>query len=121
MIQWVFDFSHDQQWYVLPTDSGYAEIVNRSSGQCLSIVNNSTDAGAGLVQYPCFGGPNQQWYLDVYPGNSDITGQTKVLWSRSSGLVADVSGANTNEGAGIDQWYYNGEWNQQWYFGAAVG
>ena len=31
--------------------------------------------GAGLVQYPCFGGANQQWYLSVDQGNSDISGQ----------------------------------------------
>ncbi len=36
-------------------------------------------------------------------------------------LFADVAGASTNAGAAIDQWYYNGNWNQQWYFGPAVG
>ena len=29
---WFNAWSYDQQWYVLPTDSGYAEIVNRGSG-----------------------------------------------------------------------------------------
>lgn len=38
-------------------------------------MNSSKDAGAGLVQYPCFGGANQQWYLSVDQGNSDISGQ----------------------------------------------
>ena len=121
VIQYHYNTGRNQQWYVLPTDSGYAELVNRNSGQCLSVVNNSTSAGAGLVQYPCYGAPNQQWYLGVYQGNSNIKGQTKVMTSRSSGLVADVVGASTSDGAAIDQWTNNGGWNQQWYFGPAVG
>ncbi len=121
VIQYTWNGGHNQQWYVLPTDSGYAELVNRNSGQCLSVVNNSTSPGAGLVQYPCYGSPNQQWYLGVYQGNSNIMGQTKVMTSRSSGLVADVVGASTSNGTAIDQWTNNGGWNQQWYFGPAVG
>ena len=29
IIQWTWNGGHNQDWYVLPTDSGYAEIVNR--------------------------------------------------------------------------------------------
>jgi hypothetical protein len=68
----------------------------------------------------CTGNPGQQWFLNVYPGQS-ITGQTKSVWNRATGLYADVSGASTTAGAAIDQWTYNGNWNQQWYFGPAVG
>jgi hypothetical protein len=121
VIQYAWNGGHNQQWYVLPTDSGYAELVNRNSGQCLSVYGNSASAGTRLVQYPCSGTPNQQWYLGVYQGNSNILGQTKVLTSRSSGLVADVSGASTSNNATIEQWYPNGNWNQNWYFGPAVG
>jgi hypothetical protein len=77
-------------------------------------------AGHQLIQVPCTGNPSQQWYLGVYPGQS-LAGQTRTVQNRSTGLFADVAGASTNAGAAIDQWYYNGNWNQQWYFGPAVG
>ncbi|QNK82884.1 RICIN domain-containing protein [Nakamurella sp. PAMC28650] len=121
VLQWVWDGGHNQQWYVLPTDSGYAELVNRNSGQCLSVDGGSGSAGAGLVQQPCTGDPVQQWYLNVYQGNSDIMGQTKILANRGTGLVADVAGKSTTDGGTIDQWYENDDWNQTWYFGPAVG
>jgi hypothetical protein len=121
VIQWTWNGGHNQDWYILPTDSGYAELVNRNSGQCLSVGNNSYSAGQQLVQYPCYGGANQQWNLGVYPGNSDLSYQSRVLQSRSSGLVADVTGASYWAGANVEQWYYNGGWNQTWTFTPAIG
>jgi hypothetical protein len=118
LLQWTWNGGHNQQWFVLPTDSGYAELVNRNSGKCLAAPDFV--AGHQLIQVPCTGNPSQQWYLGVYPGQS-LTGQTKTVQNRSTGLFADVAGASTNAGAAIDQWYYNGNWNQQWYFGPAVG
>ena len=67
---------------MLPTDGGYAEIVSRNSGQCLSVFGNSTSARRRLVQYPCFGGADQQWYYTGGSGN--LAGTTGKLWSRSS-------------------------------------
>ncbi|GAB3891230.1 hypothetical protein GCM10029964_064060 [Kibdelosporangium lantanae] len=36
--------------------------------------------------------------------------------SHDSGLVADVSGRATNDGAKVVQWTANGGTNQQWQF-----
>lgn len=118
VLQWTWNGGHNQQWFVLPTDNGFAELVNRNSGKCLAAPGYN--AGQQLIQVACTGNPGQQWYLGVYPGQS-LTGQTKTVWNRATGLYADVSGASTSAGAAIDQWYYNGDWNQQWYFGPAVG
>ena len=118
VLQWTWNGGHNQQWYLLPTDSGFAELVNRNSGQCLAAPGYG--AGQQLIQVGCTGDPGQQWYLGIYPGQN-ITGQTKAIWNRATGLYADVNGASTSAGAAIDQWYYNGDWNQQWYFGPAVG
>lgn len=118
VLQWTWNGGHNQQWFVLPTDSGYAELVNRNSGKCLAAPDYV--AGHQLIQVPCTGNPGQQWYLGVYQGQS-LSGQTKTVQNRATGLFADVAGASTNAGAAIDQWYYNGNWNQQWYFGPAVG
>jgi hypothetical protein len=37
------------------------------------------------------------------------------------GLYADVYGASWGAGDEIDQWYWNGGWNQFWQFTQAVG
>jgi len=118
VLQWTWNGGHNQQWYVLPTDSGYAEIVNRNSGQCLSIYGNSAGP-APLVQYPCFGGANQQWYYTG--GTSNLGGTTGKLWSRSNGLVADVAGESASPGAWIDVWYSTGHNNQYFTFTNAIG
>jgi hypothetical protein len=117
IVQWTWNGGHNQDWYVLPTDSGYAEIVNRNSGQCLSDFGG---AGAQVIQYPCYGWTSQQWYLGVYPGQSlAYTGHT--VTNRWSGLDLDVSGASVSAGAAIDTWYGNGGWNQWFTFEPAWG
>ena len=121
VIQWTWNGGHNQDWYVLPTDSGYAELVNRNRGQCLTVNNSDGVAGESLVQYPCLGVNSQQWYLGVSAGNSNVSYQTHVLTNRNSGLVADVSGASYDRGTSIEQWYENDNWNQQWYFSPAIG
>ena len=95
------------------------EIVNRGSGQCLSVDQISHDAGERLVQYYCYGGLGQQWYLGV--SGSNVLGLTTYLQSRLSGKFVDVNGASWFEGAGIDQYYFNGNWNQVWTFQPAAG
>jgi hypothetical protein len=120
VIQWPlnpFKPGLNQEWYIVPTDGGWAELVNRNSGQCLSAGYNYTQPGAPLVQYPCFGGVNQQWYLGVSRGNTNLDGRTITLVSRIGGsLVADVTGGNPSQGTPIEVWTSHGGWNQQFTF-----
>jgi len=37
-------------------------IKDEESRKCLVIQNNSTDAGAHVIQYTCTDGPNEEWY-----------------------------------------------------------
>jgi ricin-type beta-trefoil lectin protein len=115
VIQYTLDFGTNQDWYVLPTDSGYAELVNRNSGQCLTDINGATGKAA-LVQFPCVGNTSQQWYLGVYPGNSNLSGQSRVMTNRFSRLVAEVEGASILPGAIVEQYGYNAGSNQTWTF-----
>lgn len=59
--------------------------------------------------------------LDALAGvfNSGAYSPSAHPWY-SAPLLWDV-GASTTAGAAIDQWYSNGNWNQQWFFGPAVG
>ncbi len=118
IIQYAWNGHDNQDWYVLPTDSGYAEIVNRLSGQCLSALGNQGDQ---VVQYPCYGWNSQQWDLGVYPGQS-LNYTSHTVTNRASGLNLDVYQASTSSGAGIDTWPDNGgAWNQSFTFEPAIG
>ena len=120
--QWYWNGGYNQDWFVIPTDSGYAEIVNRNSGQCLSVSGDSYNPGTPLVQWPCTGDYSQQWFIGggTYPGWSE-EGWNAGIGNRLTGLYADVYGASPWAGDEIDQWYWNGGWNQYWQFTQAVG
>jgi hypothetical protein len=120
VVQWGFDSSPDQFWYVLPTDSGYAEIVDENSGMCLSVAGNSPTPGTDLIQWPC-GEANysQQWYLGpngTYPNWSENNWNVGIQSRLNPGLYAEVQGQSRSDGAAIDQWSWNGGWNQVWHF-----
>ncbi len=110
VIDYSWNGGYNQQWALVPGPSGY-EIVNRGSGQCLSVDNGSTDAGAPLVQYPCFGGSDQLWNF-----GTTNTYVHQGITSVSSGLNVDVQGASFFQGATVDQWYGNGGSNQYFWF-----
>ncbi len=112
VIDWTWNNGYNQDWGFVPAQyPGWYELVNRGSGQCLSVGNNSPYQGQQLVQYPCFGGWDQLWYIGTFN-----TWQDHVITSASSGMVIDVAGAPPYRGGTIDQWPYNGGWNQKFYF-----
>jgi len=67
VVEWDCNNHLDQQWIYLAT-GGYANgwpvynIVNLNSGQCLGVQGGSTALGAQVVQWPCNGHPDQEWY-----------------------------------------------------------
>jgi hypothetical protein len=101
------EYHFSQQWALMesPDDPGWYEIVNRSSAQCLSVLNNGP-----LVQYPCSNWPSQLWYF----GNP-TAGPEYVLTNGGSGEVMDVEGANVNPYTPLDEWSYNNGDNQ-WFW-----
>jgi Ricin-type beta-trefoil lectin domain-like len=113
VIDYSWNGGYNQQWAIVPGPQGY-EIINRGSGQCLSVENGSTAAGTPLVQYPCFGGTDQLWNL-----GTTSTYVHEGISSVSTGLNVDVYGASFFQGATIDQWYGNGGSNQ--YFWLSPG
>jgi hypothetical protein len=63
VLQWPCSGAANQQWQLVSTDSGYAELVARHSGQCLDVFGWSTADGATIGQWTCNGGANQQWLV----------------------------------------------------------
>jgi hypothetical protein len=108
---WDWNDGYNQDWaFVQSPYSGWYEIVNRGSGQCLSVGNNTATAGNPLVQWPCSGAWNQLWYMGSISLNT-----TYYIESALDGEVADVAGAYPWPGGTVDQWYYNGGQNQQFW------
>ena len=88
---------------VTPPQNQYFIIHNINSGKCLEVGGWATNNGAGVDQWDCTGGANQQWFWDG-----------KSIRNRNSGKCLEVGGWATNNGAGVDQWDCTGGANQQW-------
>jgi uncharacterized repeat protein (TIGR03803 family) len=86
----------------------YFELVSRNSGKCLDVSGASTAAAASVIQWPCHGGPNQQWRLEPAGG-----GAFRII-ARHSGQALDVYGALLDDVAPIIQWPVHGGDNQAW-------
>jgi hypothetical protein len=105
VIQWPYHGGANQQWHFIPVGGGYFEVVNMNSDKALEEVGSTP--GTQLDQRTYAGTANQQWRVDT-------AGGYLTLVNRASGLVADVFGASTSQGAAVDAWTSNGGANQQW-------
>jgi hypothetical protein len=67
VVEWTCNGSADQQWIFKPT-GGHANgwplynIVNLKSHDCLGVAGGSMALGAPVVQWPCNGHPDQEWF-----------------------------------------------------------
>ena len=114
IIQWPNHGGANQQWTLHQVGGNVYTIVNVNSGLCLEVPNNSTTAGVQLDQWTCNSGSTQQWALDSVGSYTSPTDNSFELAALNSGLVADVSGGSTNQGAQVIQWATNGQANQTW-------
>jgi hypothetical protein len=53
-----------QHWQITPVGGGSFRVVNGRSGKALSVLENSTEEGAYVVQWEYTGDPSQQWMLE---------------------------------------------------------
>jgi parallel beta-helix repeat protein len=95
----------NDQWALVPTDSGYFQIKNKNSGLDLAVQGASTSAGAAIVQWSFGSAKNDQW-MPVSAGNGLYN-----LINRLSGLYLDVP--NAGSGTQLDQQPPNNGANQQ--------
>ena len=112
VIDWSWEGKHyEQEWEFLPASvSGSYEIVNRNSGQCLTVT--SPAEGTSVVQYPCTDITTQFWRLST---GTPQQGPRFTIQNVYSGYFLDVAGASPNFGTGIDQWQSNGGINQKFW------
>jgi hypothetical protein len=92
----------------IATPGPFYAMQSASSAQFMDVFNASRSAGAGVIQWPNNGDPNQRWEFD------DLGDGTVRVVSANSGLVLDVGGGSTAPGAQVIQWGWNGGLNQRW-------
>lgn len=82
-------------------------LVSVHSGRAADVAGVSKASGARLIQWPYWGGGNQQFFL-----RSGTSGYSLV--SAHAGKCLDVDAWGTQNGAHIIQWDCHGGANQQW-------
>jgi cytolysin (calcineurin-like family phosphatase) len=105
VIQWdCGDQQSNQEWQLIPTDSGYYQIVNRFSSFVLDVSGGpgATDNWVKVLQWTYWGGANQQWRPESLGGN-----QYRFI-ARHSGRCLDVPGASRDHGVQLQQYDCNG-------------
>jgi hypothetical protein len=87
----------------LTTDGSYDHIINDNSGQCLAVPGGSTDAGTGLIQWPC-----GTWADHYWAAQYQFTDSAGIYWyhirNLNSGQCLAVPGASTSAGVQVIQW-----------------
>jgi hypothetical protein len=98
-----------QRFIVEPLPDGYVRMRAKHSGKCLDVEYASSAPGAGLQQWDCAGGPNQQFAIEP-------VGDCYRIRVRHSGQCLDVAAASANNGARLTQWHWWGGNNQLFQF-----
>ncbi|HEU5376573.1 MAG TPA: RICIN domain-containing protein [Ktedonobacteraceae bacterium] len=118
IIQWPYHNGFNQQWALVPDGSlngtPVYQILNLNSGLVVDVDHASTVAGARVLQWSNHNGVNQQWELST-DINSCLSGNFCQIKNVHSGLVLDISGGGTNQGANVIQQVSNSSsLSQQW-------
>ncbi len=108
--------SPSQQFRFLPVQGGY-RIVSQVSGLGLDVAGGpgAVQNGAGLLQWPYWGGTNQIFTVE------DRKDGTYAIHPIHSQQCLDVVGVAVNPGALVQQWACTGGANQAWMITPVAG
>lgn len=104
VVQWDCNGGTNQQWQLIPTDSGYYKIIARHSGKVMDVAGGSTANGALIDQWDYTGAWSQQWQ----PVAIGTTIYHRLV-ARHSGKSVGISGASMANGGVVLQWPYVNE------------
>ena len=107
----------NQKWTLDLAGGDLYTLVNVNSGKCLGVPSASATEGVQLEQLTCDGSASQEWAAEAVGNYQSSSDSSFVLASLNSGLLAEVEGSSTAEGAAVDQWAANGGANQTWTIG----
>jgi len=113
VILWTFGSAQNDQWQLVPTDSGFVKIVNRKSNLVMAVKSAATTDGADVIQWSLGSSLNDQWQkVDNGDGSSRLV-------NRKSGKVLTVRGAGTTNGTAFEQRTWSSANNQRFTFPSA--
>jgi hypothetical protein len=118
VIDWRWTDGYEQDWkFVTAPIPGSYEIVNRNSGQCLTVPGGpgsqfAATPGVGVTQGPCASYTTQYWYLG---DGSPQLAKHFTIQNVNSGQYLDIQGGSPDFGTIVDQWTYNGGMNQYFW------
>ncbi|WP_078861809.1 RICIN domain-containing protein [Streptomyces sp. NRRL F-5123] len=115
--QWSANSGTNQQWTLHRVAGSTYTVTGVGSGKQLDVPGGSTAAGTRLDIRGADGAADQRWVLQAAGGYTSPSGSSYVLVNLGSGLVADVAGGSTADGALVEQWDANGGSNQTWSLG----
>jgi hypothetical protein len=109
--------SHNQLWYWggEKANTLYNQLINVGTGQCLSVKDNSLNAGALVVVWSCVGTSDDAEYWDSQQLSPQ--GDTFYIFNYNSGDALAVQCDCVRENAPIDQENFNQSPNENWYIG----
>lgn len=82
----------NQEWLLVPTAAGIYQVINRNSGNSLTVLSNATASGAAVVQSPWSGAKNQEWELTV--GGSVPSAAATVNVSATPSTITTAQGTS---------------------------
>ncbi len=102
-----------QKFEIVEVSDGVFAIKTKNSGaaSCLDVYAWSADNGGNVCQWSYWGGDCQLWYLEsAEPEGNSTAGLdgTYYIKNKFSSLYLDVVNGSGDDGANIQQWYYNG-------------
>jgi hypothetical protein len=113
-VQWNCNGHADQEWHIgafYPDGSGFFQLVN-GNNSCLGVAGGSTNEGARVVGWSCYGPthPDQYWSPLPYYCDGD-----EPLQNLGSDYVLGVAGNSTQWGAPVVQWAFQFTCNNQYW------
>ena len=110
----------DQEWFVVETDDGYFNLVNRNNtGICLDASGSGTTAGTDVIVYTWkSGNENQKWKLAYSETIDRFDGRVVYLSPKHTGtdMVLDLCGNGTANGTQVQIYDKKETEIQRWRF-----
>ncbi len=120
IVQWdCYGTDHpDQYWSAVPINDGYYyQFKNLSNpNKCLGVPGGSTNAGAQLVIWDCYGTdhPDQYWTV-ISASRLNPNDSGYVIINANSHMVIGVGASRTDNGAAVVQWPWVDHADQRWF------
>jgi hypothetical protein len=107
VIQWDVNSGHNQQWRLVPvgTTANEFKMVNRNSGQCLSIDASAANYynGEKIIQFPCNGATTQNWIFRPV-SIVNVAVEYSIAAASQPNYVIDIAGYSANLGLQLEIW-----------------